>query len=73
MMKTAAIPSGFRIFPAEDMVVPVTVFPDIVSNEMNNRRVKTNCTIPLWLKAKAEGQGINFFQVLEASLRDMLS
>ena len=32
------------------MVSPVTVFPDIVRNELVNRSVKTNLTIPAWLK-----------------------
>jgi predicted RNase H-like HicB family nuclease len=56
-----------------DLVIPITVYPDIVRDEMDNRRVKTNCTIPRWLKLKAEKQGINFSQVLETSLREMLA
>jgi hypothetical protein len=35
---------------AGDMVVPGTVYPDMVKNEMNNRREKTTVTIPHWLK-----------------------
>ena len=36
------------------IVSPVTVFPDLVRNELDNRAVKTNLTIPAWLKEMAE-------------------
>lgn len=52
------------------MVSPITVFPDLVKNEIDNRRVKTNCTIPAWLKELAEQSGINYSQLLECALLD---
>ena len=55
-----------------DIVYAITIYPDFVKNQMDNRRVKTNCTIPYTLKRKAEMQGINFSQVLETSLKTML-
>ena len=51
---------------------PVTVFPDIFRTEMENRAVRTNTTLPAWLKAAAEAQGINFSRVLQASLMEIL-
>ena len=57
---------------AGDIVYAITIYPDFVKNQMDNRRVKTNCTIPYTLKRKAEMQGINFSQVLETSLKAML-
>lgn len=54
------------------IVTAVTIFPDIVKNEMDNRRVKTNVTIPLWLKELAETQGVNYSKLLENSLLDVL-
>ena len=39
----------------------------------DNRRVRTNCTIPYDLKQKAEIRGINFSQVLEAALEELCS
>ena len=57
---------------AGDIVYAITIYPDFVKNQMDNRRVKTNCTIPYMLKRKAEMQGINFSQVLETSLKVML-
>jgi len=37
-----------------------------------NRSVKKNCTIPAWLCAKAEEEGVNFSQVLQDALRERL-
>ncbi len=54
-------------------VAPITVFPDMVKNEMDNRRVKTNVTIPAWLKDLAEEAGVNYSKLLESSLIDYLS
>ncbi len=46
----------------------VTVYPDIVAGEIDNRRVKTNVTIPAWLKEAAEAAGVNYSKVMEAAL-----
>ncbi len=64
--------TGIETSPG-DIVSAVTVFPDMVKNEMDNRRVKTNCTIPLRLKLAAEKNGINFSQLLESALKEILS
>ena len=50
----------------------VTVYPDIVKNQLDNRAVKTNITIPAWLKEMAEEQDVNFSQLLQASLKEHL-
>ena len=54
------------------LVSPVTVFPDLVRDDLDSRRVKTNITIPAWLKEAAEAKGANFSRVLETALRDYL-
>jgi predicted RNase H-like HicB family nuclease len=54
------------------MVSPITVFPDIVRNELDNRAVKTNLTLPAWLKEIAEAQGVNYSKVFQAALMDYL-
>lgn len=38
----------------------------------DNRTVKKNCTIPAWLCAEAEKNGINFSRVLSDALREKL-
>jgi hypothetical protein len=38
---------------------------------VDNRAVKTNITLPAWLKDWAGTQGINLSQTLQATLRQM--
>lgn len=54
------------------IVMAITIFPDIVKVEMDNKRVKTNVTIPAWLKELAEAKQVNFSKLLETSLIDYL-
>lgn len=54
------------------IVTAVTIFPDLVRHEMENRRVKTNVTIPLWLKELAETRNVNYSKLLENSLIEYL-
>ena len=72
--ETAPEPS--RALPAEDtegcLIFPVTIFPDLVKNEMDNKRVKTNITLPAWLKRIAEEQSVNYSRILETALMDYL-
>jgi predicted RNase H-like HicB family nuclease len=61
----------FTEMPAGAVVVAITIFPDIVKNELDNRAVKTNITLPAWLKDWAGLQGINLSQTLQTTLRQM--
>ena len=61
----------FAEMPDGGMVMPITIFPDIVKNELDNRAVKTNITLPSWLKDWAGTQGINLSQALQTTLRQM--
>ena len=55
-----------------DMVVPITVYPDIVKDEIDNRREKTTVTIPRWLKSAAEAEGLNYSRLLERAIKESL-
>lgn len=55
------------------VIVPVTVYPEIVKNEMDNKRVKTNVTLPRWLKAIAEKESVNYSRLLENALLEYLN
>ena len=41
------------------MVAPITVFPSLVREEMDNRNLKTTVTVPAWIKDLAEEVGVN--------------
>lgn len=62
----------FLDIPEGSVVAPVTVFPEIVKNEMDNKAVKTNITLPSWLKELAEKQQVNFSQVMQSALKEYL-
>ena len=69
-------PSDITAFSPEDVngniIMPVTIYPERFKKEMESRRVKTNCTIPLWLKKAAEEAGVNFSKLLEKALIEEL-
>lgn len=54
------------------IVSPITIYPDIVVERFNNKKVKTNCTLPAWLKEIAENNHINYSQVLESAIKQKL-
>lgn len=70
------LPEPSAMLSAEDtegcLVSPVTVFPDLVKNEMDNKRIKTNITLPAWLKRVAEEHNVNYSRILETALLDYL-
>lgn len=52
------------------LVCPVTVFPSLVRDELDNRRVKTNVTIPAWVRELAQERGLNCSKLLEEAILD---
>ena len=50
----------------------VEVFMPPVRERLNNRFVKKTLSIPSWLNAEAERAGVNFSQILQASLKEYL-
>ena len=54
------------------VVMPVTIHPDLYRMKRDNERVKTNITLPAWLKRIAEEQKVNYSRLLEGALLDYL-
>lgn len=54
------------------LVMPITIHPDMYRLKRDNERVKTNTTLPAWLKKIAEEQKVNYSRLLEAALLDYL-
>jgi predicted RNase H-like HicB family nuclease len=54
------------------LVMPVTIHPDMYRMKRDNERVKTNITLPAWLKRIAEEQKVNYSRLLETALIDYL-
>lgn len=55
-----------------NIIVPITVYPDLFRLKKDNERVKTNITLPAWLKRRAEAQNVNYSRLLENALLDYL-
>lgn len=54
-------------------IVPITVYMNDVRNEMKNKAVKKTLTIPYWLNKQAEGEKLNFSQILQTALKERLN
>lgn len=57
---------------AGNVVMPVTIHPDLYRAKRDNERIKTNITLPAWLKRIAGEQKVNYSRLLEAALIDYL-
>lgn len=55
-----------------NVVMPVTIHPDLFRMKKDSERVKTNTTIPAWLKRIAEEERVNYSRLLETALIEYL-
>ena len=55
-----------------NIIMPVTIHPDLFRMKKDNERIKTNITLPAWLKRIAEEQKVNYSRLLETALIDYL-
>lgn len=56
-----------------NIVMPITIHPDLYRAKRDNERVKTNITLPAWLKRIAEENKVNYSRLLEVALIDYLN
>ena len=54
------------------VIMPITIHPDFYRMKRDNERVKTNITLPAWLKKIAEEQKVNYSRLLETALMEYL-
>ena len=70
------IPTPSTRLPKEEtegnVIMPITIHPDLYRAKRDNERVKTNITLPAWLKRIAEEQKVNYSRILENALIDYL-
>jgi len=67
-------PSAFKDIRPEsnETTMIVDVFMPPIRDRINNKVVKKTLTIPQWLNAEAERQGVNFSMVLQNGLKQYL-
>ncbi len=63
----------FEDVPSGSLLGAVTVYPDLVRQEMMSRAIRTNVSIPAWLKSASEAAGLNYSQVLQSALMERLN
>ena len=69
-----AIPAPQLQLPLQEgeLAVPITAWMTPFRDEMENRAVKKNLTIPAWLNDAAEARKVNYSQILQSALKDYL-
>lgn len=63
---------GAKALSGDDFVSVVDVDFDRYRNELDNRLVRKNLTIPYWLNVKAENMGLNFSHVLREAVTEYI-
>ena len=57
---------------SKDITKDMLVMPVTVHMKRDNERVKTNITLPAWLKRMAEEKKVNYSRLLESALMEYL-
>ncbi|MDQ7096854.1 type II toxin-antitoxin system HicB family antitoxin [Desulfosporosinus sp. PR] len=65
-------PENISLFDESDRIVFVEVYMPPFRNEAANKAVTKNCTLPKWLRDAGEDAGLNFSQLLQASIKEAL-
>lgn len=52
---------------------PISVYPALVKEKLDNKAVKTNVTLPAWLKEMAELEKVNYSLLLQTALKEYLN
>lgn len=54
------------------LISAITIFPDLVRNELDSRKESVNCTLPHWVKEAGVENKVNFSKLLEEAVMDYL-
>ena len=66
------VPEVYSETSGDYIVCPITIFPDLVRNELDNKATRTNITLPAWVKDLAEKNNLNISQIAATALMDVL-
>lgn len=65
-------PENIELLESSDRIVFVEIYLPPYRNESLNKAVTKNCTLPKWLRDAGEEAGLNFSQLLQASIKEAL-
>lgn len=73
--ETIPTPTDIKDIKLEDnqSIVLIEVYMPIIREAINNQSVKKTLTIPRWLNNLTEKNNINFSQLLQSALKDILN
>lgn len=73
--ETIPTPTDIKDIKIKDnqSIVLIEVYMPIIREAINNQSVKKTLTIPRWLNNLAEKNNINFSQLLQSALKDILN
>ena len=73
--ETIPTPTDIKDIKIKDnqSIVLIEVYMPIIREAINNQSVKKTLTIPHWLNNLAEKNNINFSQLLQSALKDILN
>ncbi len=72
LIPAPSFPENIKMEPGA-FVVPVDAWMGLVRDEMRNKVVRTNVTLPKWLKDAAEERHFNFSQLLQHAIKERLN
>ncbi len=72
-LPTPSTPAEITLYDAADRIVFIEVYLPPYRNEVENKSVTKNCTLPKWLRDAGEEAGLNFSQLLQTSIKDALN
>jgi predicted RNase H-like HicB family nuclease len=65
-------PTAIELNDPGDRVVFIDIYMPPYRDEDANKSVTKNCTLPKWLRDAGEAAGLNFSQLLQASIKEAL-
>lgn len=65
-------PAAIELHDPNDRVVFIDIYMPPYRDEEANKAVTKNCTLPKWLRDAGEEAGLNFSQLLQASIKEAL-
>ncbi|MED0765522.1 type II toxin-antitoxin system HicB family antitoxin [Aneurinibacillus thermoaerophilus] len=65
-------PENIELLDATDRIIFIEIYMPPYRDEAANKAVTKNCTLPKWLRDAGEEAGLNFSQLLQASIKEAL-
>lgn len=65
-------PENIELLDASDRIIFIETYMPPYRDEAANKAVTKNCTLPKWLRDAGEAAGLNFSQLLQASIKEAL-